>query len=105
MQVAWNKTELSAHDLEPEQQERLFAGKHSHWPETPSSEKYPEWYPHCVKQRRMCAVHARLCRLRRPMLSYTFAALSPPCPCPCPAAEIRVLRTLHHRNIITCYEW
>jgi hypothetical protein len=20
-------------------------------------------------------------------------------------AEIRVLRTLHHRNIITCYEW
>lgn len=21
------------------------------------------------------------------------------------AAEIRVLRTLHHRNIITCYEW
>lgn len=28
VQVAWNKAELSAHDMEPEQQERLFAGKH-----------------------------------------------------------------------------
>ncbi len=27
IQVAWNKAELSAHDMEPEQQERLFAGK------------------------------------------------------------------------------
>lgn len=26
-QVAWNKAELSAHDMQPEQQERLFAGK------------------------------------------------------------------------------
>jgi hypothetical protein len=24
---------------------------------------------------------------------------------PFAAAEIRVLRTLHHRNIIACYEW
>jgi hypothetical protein len=29
VQVAWNKAELSAHDMEPEQQERLFAGKHT----------------------------------------------------------------------------
>jgi hypothetical protein len=26
VQVAWNKAELSAHDMEPEQQERLFSG-------------------------------------------------------------------------------
>jgi hypothetical protein len=46
VQVAWNKAELSAHDMEPEQQERLFSGRYiiacAPYSATPSS-KNMEW--------------------------------------------------------------
>jgi hypothetical protein len=108
VQVAWNKVELSAHDMEPEQQERLFSGKFPRWASPLCDACSNSSRSDCPVPHATAAVnsglHGAVGCVQPDRLVCSFV-LGRPGLTDRPTAEIRVLRTLHHRNIITCYEW